>query len=246
VWLPTQRIEYAEGPSFDDAAGVQGTLQLNDNGSVVYDAFPVTHDQSKDNAYFDEAVDPAVARPTLHDLVSGNEWRLRRIVGKFFAHGASDELDDPPDFDALVDVAAGFIVCKTDDDGQSNTNFTECNPLAVASMNDPWIWRRRWVLNPFGSSQAIDPFSDNRNLFWRAAYPNSTAGYGSAVDGPHIDQKTARVIHQSERLFCVIAARGWSNIYAGFAAMSLHYLLDYRLLGSLRASAVGNRRNASR
>lgn len=246
AWLPTQRIQQGEAPNSVDAAGVQGTLVIDDTGFVGYDAFPLTFDTSKDPAWFDPDVDPLVAQPTLKDYVAGNEYRLRRIVGKAFLHASGDELDDPPEFDALVDCAVGFIVCKTDDDGSPNTNFGEVNPLAAASMNDPWIWRRRWVLNPYGTSRAVDPNSNNRDIFWTAGYPNSTAGYGSAVDGPHIDQKTARVISSQERLYCVIAARSLNQAEVNeTVASDLHYNVTVRLLASLRTN-MGNRRNASR
>jgi len=246
AWLPTNIIANGEAPASFDAGGVQGILNLDDAGDIVYDAFPLTFDASKDPSNFDPGVDAAWERPSLQDYVTGNQYRLRRIVGKCFIFGSADELDDPPDFPALIDVAAGFIVCKTDDDGAPLTNFTEVNPLAANSMNDPWIWRRRWVLNPFGHYNPTNIVGDLRANPAFADFPGSTAGYGSAVDGPHIDQKTARNIDSQERLFAVLAARGWSNDYAAFGALRIDYLLDYRILASLRTASVGNRGNASR
>jgi len=243
-WMPGFRAEQVgETAEGSDPGGVQGSLNLEPSGEVIYDAFGLTWDWSKD---VNDANDPIASIPqySLKDIVGGNEWRLRRLVGKFFCWGSSDETDDPATFQSLVDVALGFIVCKTYDDGAPTTAFEEVNPLALESFDDPWIWRRRWVLNPYG----IPPFAsslDTRGTYGFAGVPNSTAGYGSAVDGPHIDQKTARRIHRNERLFAVIAARQFSN-YEGSAACRIDYLLDYRLLGSVLSTSSGNRRNASR
>ena len=149
---------------------------------------------------------------------------------------------------SLVDVALGFIVCKTYDDGAPLTDFNEVNPLSQDSMEDPWIWRRRWLLNP---QQGLLPgvtniAGTNAPYTWQA--PASTMGYGSVLDGPHIDAKTARVIHRQERLFGVLAARRYYNDVTPTNELdqSVVMLLDYRLLGSLRGQAYGNRGNTSR
>lgn len=248
VWLPTfGHATSAFGEVTGGAAGISGQIQF-DSDAVIYDAFPVT---------FDQSIDPALAQtqqpvggiyvPNLQDLVSGNEYRLRRIVGKIFLSATSDELDDPAENSALVDCAFGFIVCKTDDDGAPTTDFNEVNPLQQQSMEDPWIWRRRWLLNPYGNSRTIDVTNTALNNPALNLYPPTNAQYGSVADGPHIDQKTARIIHHSERLFGVVAVRGfgWGGDLQ-FAGMQLSYLLDYRLLASLRPGSTGNRRNASR
>jgi len=249
VWLPTfGHATSAFGEVAGGAAGISGQLNF-DTDEVIYDAFPITFDQSKDPALVvtDTVTIGATFAPSLHDIVSGNEYRLRRIVGKIFCGVTSDETDDPAQQSALADVAVGFIVVRTDDDGAPTTDFTEVNPLQHQSMEDPWIWRRRWILNPYGNVRQVDLANNALNLPGFHMYPGTNAGYGSVMDGPHIDQKTARVIHHQERLFCVIACRQWT--WGGDqqnAGMQLSYLLDYRLLASLRPGSSGNRRNASR
>lgn len=228
--------------------GIETELTIEAIGTpgeaVAWDAFPLTFDETEDS----ETAQADPAKRTLRDIVQGNEWRLRRIVGKSFIVAAPNTALGATT-SALVDVALGFMVCKTYDDGAPLTDFNEVNPLAQDSMEDPWIWRRRWLLNPYGNVVPITPADGGRAFqpfIW--GFPNSTAGYGSVADGPHIDAKTARVIHRQERLFGVLAAR------RSFLAMTpttvgdytVRMLLDYRLLGGLRGQAYGNRGNTSR
>jgi len=246
VWLPVFGQGHVEGATVDDCPGITGRLNF-DSPAVVFDAFPITFDQGNyDPSWVQEQALVNAFVPNVSDLTQGNEYRLRRIVGKFFCAASSDELDDPPAFAAAVDCALGFIICRTDDDGAPTTDFEQVNPLAQGSMNDPWIWRRRWVLNPFGNTRIADPNISTLNFppYWD--FPNSTAGYGSVQDGPHIDQKTARIIRKEERLFAVVAARGWFPTGSITNGLSIDYLLDYRILASMRSTTAGNRRNASR
>lgn len=242
AWLPTfgynQYVEWGAGP----APGIELDLEFSDTTpgeAVLWDAFPLTFD------YTESATATAgTAENTLRDIVQGNEWRLRRIVGKAFIGTWSGNFTSV--FTANMDVALGFIVCKTDDDGTPQTDFDYVNPLSQDAMEDPWIWRRRWMLNP---SPQYSNNAENRFLPPAWGFPRSTAEYGSVADGPHIDAKTARVIHRSERLFAVLAARRWaanSNPATEYGDMGIKGVLDYRLLGSLRSSSYGNRGNASR
>jgi len=239
------------GANFDDDTtawqGVRGSINV-DTEEVIYDAFPLTFDYSADAV---DAQNNAINQPlvqSLQDIVSGNEWKLRRIVGKAFLWASGDETDSPVVQPALVDCAVGFIVCNTDDDAAPTTFFPEVNPLAQQSAEDPWIWRRRWLLNPYPNLPAAPVTGDSTiGNFGYSGWPGTTGGYGSVMDGPHIDQKTSRRIHRSERLYCVIACRAHLlTLGQDFAAFNLQYLIDYRLLGSLAPRSAGNRGNASR
>lgn len=235
LWLPTYGSTAAEG---DDAIGVAGQIVLTAGASDIrWDAFPVTYDYSESA--------PGITNKNLHDLTSGNAWKLRRIVGKAFLWNtftfASSEQVPP-----LIDCAVGFMVCRTDDEGEiPTTNFDEVNPLAQTSAEDPWVWRRRWLLGIPG----FGGYGGGNVLGVQAAgFPASTAGYGSVADGPHIDSKMQRLIQREQRLYCVIAARAWSSLSGntpGSPAPILQYLIDYRLLGTM-INQAGNRRNASR
>lgn len=248
AWFPTFGGEENVQHDAEPWAGVEAEVNFDTSvpgDGVIYNAFPLTFDASK--AALDAAQSTNV--PTIRDIVQGNEWRLRRIVGKAFISTWHSTLGSS--YTSLLDVALGFIVCECHDDGTPTTDFNQVNPLAQDSMEDPWIWRRRWMLNPFAPVvQNLATSSQNNPGLW--GYPQTTSDYGSVADGPHIDAKTARVIHRSERLFAIVAARRFSNWGAddppspGFADTGLRLFLDYRLLGSLRGTTYGNRGNAAR
>lgn len=247
AWLPTFGFAGLVEDPAAPAPGIEvelnfpaGTATDPTVGGVLWDAFPLTFDET-------EGVENAQADPskvTLRDLVIGNEWRLRRLVGKAFinvAHENQTGVAHP-----AYDVALGFIVSKTHDDGSPQTDFNSVNPLSQESMEDPWIWRRRWILHPDGEV-ANDPASSTENSPQYWGFPRSNVSYGSVLDGPHIDAKSGRVIHRSERLYGVLAGKIY---YAGgaisVAGGHIRMLLDYRLVGSLRGSSYGNRGNTSR
>lgn len=247
AWFPVfggaPLAEATAGPT----PGVSANIQVNTllpNGDVFWDAQALTFDIS-------EGAVAAQGDPnakTLQDIIKGNEWRFRRLVGKAFISAATATVGATAY--TLADVGLGFIVCDTDDDGAPRTDFNSVNPLSQDSMEDPWIWRRRWLLNPHGDIRWNTPVTtDTTNNAAAWGFPASTAGYGSVLDGPHIDAKSNRIIHRSERLFVVLAARKFNPQIGSVTAVAdfeVNMLLDYRLLGSLRGSSYGNRGNTSR
>lgn len=254
LWLPV----YGNGANQNEQDFVQGsagTFGVPTNGAITWDAFPVTFDYTE-SAYLAQtaALGPS---PSLQDITAGNEWRLRRIVGKHhIGYTCTAGTVEVPVMCPAVEVASGYIVCKTDEEGDPTTDFDEVNPLIQESAEDPWIWRRKWILsNPVtrpGSGGFAPPTDDiGRALFYQAiAWPYNTAGYGSVLDGPHVDAKTKRSILRQERLFCVIAARIWnpdlSQVHFNPSIPGLvTYNIEQRLFGALSTNR-GNRRNASR
>jgi len=241
-WLPV----FGEGGNENNEAapGIRSELILSGNPDETrIDAVGLTFD------YTDSAETAQAAgddNRTLRDLVSGSAYRLRRIVGKCFASWYNNTGSDDANWPSAIDYAAGFMVVRTDDNGNPYTDFEEVHPLSQDSAEDPWIWRRRWILSTFrgftSSSVAVP------RIHWGMGFPNSTADYGSVADGPHIDQKTARVVGRQERLFFIQAARILDPLEQGSVPNpgGLVTYLDYRLLGSLMSTTTGNRRNASR
>jgi len=215
------------------------------------DVQPVTFDYS-DSASQEEGVDFR----SLQDLAQGNAYRLRRIVGKFHAAAITNNTSETQI--PTVDLAAGFMVCRTDDDGNilveqaGISGDVTRGPLAQDGAEDPWIWRRRWLLTGIPKSIVIvdgttlytNVIGVTSQLGFQGQWPQTTAGYGSVQDGPHIDQKTARVISRDERLFFWVQGR-LSNPSENTNTADINWQLDVRLLASLRQN-VGNRRNASR
>jgi len=253
VWLPVHGRDFAESAEGENFAnGVGGILTVPQTGEIVADVTDVTFDYS-DSASAEEGVDVR----SLQDLTSGNAYRLRRIVGKFHAAAVvagGTEAEIP-----TVDIAAGFMVNRTDDSGnilvgqQTITGDVTRGPLAQDGAEDPWIWRRRWLLTAVptcitqtqtGQGLIADVRSVSAVLGDQGQWPQTTAGYGSVADGPHIDQKTARVISRDERLFFWVQAR-LTNPSPETEPATLPWQLDMRLLASLRQN-IGNRRNASR
>lgn len=183
--------------------------------------------------------DPLAAGVSLAD-VENSGYRLRRIVGKVWVRASF--LPEPSSLTqpSMVVVTAGIIVRRTDTAGASlasldTTGLTQY-PGDARNWGDPWIWRRSWLLS-------------NREVEFSATIldqaSNNYQRWPGAVDGPHVDQKTARIIGPEERLFLNVSA---TIVVAGTDpqdSLNLAVLYELRCLGSMRTSA-GNRRNASR
>jgi len=227
VWFPKSNVNAIpfEGdvPSpFTNILAVNLDLTGVAPGNTVSAVIPVV---------IDETPGANAATTTLSDIENSG-YRLRRIVGKCFA-GIS-QADSPSA--ALLLVGAAFIILRTDKDGIAPAAGVATDFYNLFDLNNddsPWIWRREWILQ---NGESTNPTNKD--------YPFTNAEYGSAADGPHIDQKTARVIGQDERLFFVASA---VNLSAGDAVepAEVTLIVTPRVLGSMR-STVGNRRNANR
>jgi len=165
---------------------------------------------------------------TLSDIENSG-YRLRRIVGKCFLSINQVSNNDAA---GLWLIAAAFIILKVDSAGTPlDTTVAAYDLFSIDNDDSPWIWRREWILQNTASASAED-------------WPHTNAEYGSVADGPHIDQKTARIVSQNERLFFVASV---INLEAGSGQVNdnIHFRVTPRVLASLRTSS-GNRRNASR
>lgn len=183
----------------------------------------------------DDPLDPATS---LADLES-SAYRLRRVVGKLFFAVRQAANGSPPQ--AIITM--GLIVLRTD--------ALTALPLApvgnyslgdIANWDDPWIWRRSWI-----GRNGLSATAQNTIFGTGSSIPagQNFAQLGGNSDGPHVDQKTARIVGTEERLFLVATA---TAIDAGSVAqdtMDIDIITDLRVLGSLRTNQ-GNRRNASR
>lgn len=169
-------------------------------------------------------------------------YRLRRVVGKFFCSmDNSIGVEGVTIYPEGALIAAGLIVLKVDSTNGAPlmaATPSHYSPLARDNVRDPWIWRRTWVLG--------NDFADGGQVHTGVGlFPYTNADYGSAWDGPHIDQKTARRVSAEERLFLVVSNSALQNGLAPNTAGVLRYAYEARYLTSpLRV--MGNRRNASR
>jgi len=178
------------------------------------------------------------ATQTLSDLENSG-YRLRRIVGKLFfamTQSAAPALGDV----TTVVVTAAFIIRRIDPslgtslaDPIGGPPGIEINVASLENQDDPFIWRRSWML----SNKLDANNTDNFGLAFNGLY-------GSAVDGPHVDQKTARLVGPDERLFLTVTCSGVDG-NAQTTPLAVVMVGDLRVLASMRSS-VGNRRNASR
>lgn len=174
-------------------------------------------------------------------------YKLRRIVGKLIvAVGTPGEVPVLLEHSGLV-VTAGLMVRRVDSDsGLAEATGTEANANALATVRDPWIWRRSWILRN-ASLIANNPIftgaSDEVNAI--LACPPSTSQYGSVMDGPHVDAKTSRVVGPDERVFLDLTLRIPYRDVGSPTDWDVSTFFDYRGLATLRTNQ-GNRHNASR
>lgn len=212
-----------------------GYLQNVDSNSTVFNS----HVES---LVPDETVFPdqgqAANTVTLRDFVEGQDWFLKRIVGKLaIACCTRSTATDGDTSWPNVLVGAGFFVAKAEDNNpeQPDLEVQEYDPLGSENVRQPWIWRRTYVLTdsnittPGGNPTRYPVFTTNNLLL------------ASGLDGPHIDAKTARRIRREERLWFVTtmtpfhyASDSGGSVSASTMQVSVN--LDYRILGAMRRS----------
>ena len=196
----------------------------------------LTFDEPKD----DDAATPATT--SLADFI-GSGYFLRRIVRKFprrasnqGARGRSTRGPRNPVGPRVLRRARSGPSSRS-----SHRELEDYNPLETDNMQEPWIWRRTWILsnptnqirNNYQVSQGNAPYGVSGSTKW-LQFPTTTAGYGSVLDGPHIDQKTKRTITNDDRLWCVLAAHKLPlDVDYDDSGATLDWWLDYRLLGSI-------------
>lgn len=177
----------------------------------------------------------------------GNSYFLKRIVGKLSLLPFSNADAGAP---AFIKIGAAFYVARQEEQpadvsanvpvgwsqsvGFPGMNY-DC--LAAHCANDPWIWRRTWILPNVGQTAADR---------WTAG-PVSNTAFGSVLDGGHVDAKTKRVVKQDERLWFTTSVQPWplvpgnrTSVYAdisGFVMVDL----DYRIFAQpIRARKSGS------
>jgi len=226
AWLPHTDTNTIQDPGTNRGSNViEFVLDASGlKGVVTTGVVPVV---------IDDKQDPLAGTTSLSDIEDSG-YRLRRIVGKCFASCEQSAEDDP----GIFLVAAAFIILRVDENSGNvplNPNLDNYNLFKIVNDDSPWIWRREWILTNSLATQAFVEDFD---------YPHSNAEYGSAVDGPHIDQKTARVVMSDERLFFVASVM---NLDSGGEQIinQVRIVLTTRVLASMRTT-LGNRRNASR
>jgi len=235
TWMPTLGGQASNGDTHFFTSWFGGKIEANSAYLGPTDLYvsPVVPDYT---LFPGSAAGAATSDVTLKDFTEGQDWILKRIVGRL---NLGLELIEDAGTDttpAFVMVGAGFYVGRADDTAQDipdGSNF-EIDPLASNNIRQPWIWRRTWLLR----NGLVRPSS---GFFPTAPVDN---GEMTGALGPIIDSKIARRIRREERLWFVLNAYG-GNQYACDARAGggpyptpgvVQFNLDYRILGQTRKS----------
>lgn len=262
TWFPPIGTKFSIGDEIRNTGLVTFQVNVLANGDINQIELPLTFDFGTEEIqrFANENV-PAI---TLADL-QGSGWQLRRLVGKIHAtYQPITEIDfvknGQDNGSPGCYFAAGFMVRKVS--GQASNTAGNVNVLDADDYDDPWIWRRGWVLGQStnnGIAGSYDQTAVAANHTNRAVgargfgqqiafsnFPATNAEYGSVMDGPHVDQKTNRIIGADERLFLHLTTKALPiQPQANYTAdTSVIGVFDLRMLGNLRR--ITNRRNASR
>lgn len=250
VWLPLTNANDIGAPG-DITSTVYNAFIVpvsGTTGDVQTTEIPIVLDSPQTAA---SATDSSLA-----DIESSG-YRLRRIVGKIWCvynqsdlTGGGTGTNDGP---ATIIVTAGFIIRRVDSNGVSLESLSVggaqgTSPAISENNGDPWIWRRSWLLGDRYNVTNLQPaITVGVQPTVITEWPqNNFYGYaGGNSDGPHVDQKTARIVAQEERLFLDVSATTLLQGTNTFLFSQLSVFTDLRILGTLRAN-LGNRRNASR
>lgn len=251
TWLPTLGTAGPEG-SDDNSSGREFTLLVPEDGSSDVIITPLTFDEPKEGDDLNLASNPL-------GTILGNEYFIKRIVGKLFAsHRQQTNAGGDPSLPGAALFGAGFFIARANDTSQGpdqpigSASIVErqenYSPLSEDTIREPWIWRRTWVLQNYfqrGASAlgraTFDPaLAANATEFQGVYVPTSTMEYGSVLDGPHIDAKTARRVKQDERLFFVVASRALPTASVFNTNGLIDGYLDFRILGALRKARQGS------
>lgn len=180
---------------------------------------------------------------------------LRRIYGELFVF-TSALTAGAGDVPAAVLVAAGIIVRRIDPITGTAlaSGVSDTDPDNLSNNEDPWLWRRSWVLTPInnlltaGTStllpapDASDDWGLNAN-----SLPRHNLYHTGVHQTPTVDVRTKRRVSAEERLFLDVAVTRMPSAVPPQQSQStnLKIVFSYRALASLSIAGT-NRRNASR
>lgn len=262
TWFPV-RGTGAVSQDPDEFSQLFFSLDVNGNGNSNVIISPLIPDVPLEG----DDINPALPGQLVQAI--GQEYVVERIVGKFFV-GVSGTVDDPGPpaviFPKNILVGAGIFVARANDSdsgGGSDTPIGSAspqeradnyNPLSADGIREPWMWRRVWLLHT-GRTSNQNPAGNVNGAFGpnvlsigvasvttagALSAPKTNIGYGSVMDGPHVDVKSVRRVRNDERLWLAINARTidfflpntedpTTGLVGGVAGA-----FDYRVLGQLR------------
>lgn len=239
VWLPPDPFNKigigGQSPANTDSASITQVTLLHgagqQTGNFTGKAIPLIADLGNAEAFVPGT--GVAGAPSLSDMYNSG-YRLRRIAGFFSAALQQTGGGQNPNDAGSCMLTAAMIVMRVDASGLP-VNAQAAPPDTMINQDNPWIWRRSWCFTNFATQigQILPQGSSN------------TFGAGSMKEGSFIDQKTARVVSNDERLFMCLQLTQLDGNDAGTADLGLVINWNLRFLASLRNN-LGNRRNASR
>lgn len=156
---------------------------------------------------------------TLRDYVEGQDYILKRMVGKVW--GSLEQVNAADHVNSVI-LSMGFAILPVDDDTNAPAlDSVDYDPLNPSNSMNPWIWRRTWIL-----ANLLGP---DTNFY----YPNNLGAYGSVMDGGHVDSKSARRVTREQRLFYIAAARTIESTGV-VPEVQIQVGFDIRCLGAMR------------
>lgn len=236
TWFPINGVIWnAEGDSYYDASVSDTSVAVSPSKALGPTNFvtPVTADYSFNKG---QAGGFAIEQqPSLRDYVEGNDYILKRLVGEVNFFVEADSGSETPwssaNYWKYIQIVAAFFVARTNDTDQTLPDLTtdEFDPLGGTNIQNPWIWRRSWILaNPNNlqttvSGQIVDETSSNRSY--------------ASINGTHFDTKSRRRIRREERLWFTYSAIGWDGVRDEVNGQSsqpyVNLNLDVRLFGKM-------------
>lgn len=219
-WLPTlgqfrQPLTGTTGDYFKNQVDVVlPQVGANNSSELVV---PIVGDEG-----FEDDKDTA-ADIYINDAL-GQEYFIERVVGSIYVacqQGAEGV--------TAMTVTAGLFVAPKDPSAPTQVQgiALEYSPLWRANMEQPYMWRRTWVVgnlvHPSIATNGFGPFPP-------------TNAENQTLAGPEVDVRSVRRVHKNERLWLALSATNtWTfEGGAGVDTMQVGIAYDLRVLGALR------------
>lgn len=168
---------------------------------------------------------------TFSDLYNSG-YRLRRICGHIFTACDQEDFQDPTVNNNFL-VTAALQVMEAD--RGAALDAAEGAPDIYQTVDNPWIWRRTWMLTNYVNALAATKQT------WGVV--SNVQGAASLREGSFMDQKTIRKVGPDHRLFLCLQVTNIDGEANGLAR--IRFWWNLRVLGSLMTN-LGNRGNSSR
>lgn len=256
TWFPIiGTVDPTEGR--DDTNGRVFGIPFDGSGASNAIAFPLIPDvQSEADAALGNAAQLLLALST--------DYEIERIVGKCFVSASAPQDDVGAIAPKVVQVGCGLFIAKQADAQAGGGNnlplgaatlielLENYSPISNDTATMPWMWKRDWILST-GRTNLITA-SDPTNFMMTAqaqsvggfglgtfvpGAPTTNIGYGSVMDGPHVDSKVNRRVRSDSRLWFIAAVRSLDRLLGNVTPTAnvlgeVKGLINIRVLGATR------------